>query len=955
MNDIEKRFKTEYEHLNKNQKEAVDAIDGPVMVVAGPGTGKTQVLALRIGNILRETDIKADAILCLTFTNSAVEAMKNRLRLYIGETAEKVNVFTFHSFSMKVIEEHFKVLDLPEAPKLLEDLDRAIFFEQILNDNEWEYLRPRGNSLRYFQDLKSLISLFKRERITAEDFDMAIKKEIRFLEQDEKSISTRGESKGEMKKEILHEIESLERSREVVKFLKLYEQAKKDKNLLDYDDILEFLTHIVEISDEVASLIREKYLYVLIDEHQDSSLVQNKFLAYVWAPVEKPDIFVVGDDRQLIYGFSGASIDHFQGFKKTFPDAKLITLMDNYRSTQVILDASHALLKSVMSDAKLVSQSKERHLIKLVEANESREEIIIAGLDIKEKIKEGLNPNDCAILVPKNKQVRTALDILHSLGIPVSTFETLSLFDQEDMHAFLRVLKIINDGDVVSLALSFFDKISDIEPLEAHKFIMGEFMREFSFDKLTSRPPALFARGGVDKWIKKKFSWKSDFQNKDTHNDLKFLIQTVGEELFQNKIGEKKIVSGKEILDTILGLFLRGKERNSDITFSQFISYLEKLKSYNEYVPLVTTNIEGVKVLTMHSSKGLEFEYIWIAHMDEKSLSGGRISKTGFTLPPSIAEVVEERDIDAIKRKLYVAITRAKKFCTLSYASLSGKSGEQKLAKVIAILPSEVFEKQKISSLEKVIPDNNILPDLLKLVKAKYKDRYVSVSLLNNFFDCPWQWYFRNLLQLPEEKTESLEFGIAVHSAIDKILKSNKVILPEDKDVAKIVSNWAAGRLKDIAPSHENEQSISLNDPRFPYLKIYGKIDLIENLRGKEVRVTDFKTGSVRKKSEIEKLDEEGRMSGNLRQLAMYSYLLEQSVRKLKVKESRLEFLEAKNPKEAFYDRIITHKEIDLLIKDISDYDNLVKSGEWANRPCHYNSYGKNTECEYCKMAEIYK
>ena len=952
-------FKEEYKKLNSAQKDAVDLIDGPVMVVAGPGTGKTQILALRIANILQKTDIKTDGILCLTFTNSAVEAMKNRLKRYIGEAGEEINIFTFHGFGMKVIEEHFKVLDLPKAPKLLEDIDRAIFFEKILSDNEWEYLRPRANSLRYFHDLQSLISLLKRERITAEDFSAEIKKEIKSLERDENSISTRGESKGELKKEILKEIESLERSGEVVKFMKLYEQAKQEKNLLDYDDILESLTRIVEVSDEVASLIRERYLYVLIDEHQDSSRVQNEFLESVWANVEKPDIFVVGDDRQLIYGFSGASIDHFKGFQNTFRGAKLITLVDNYRSTQLILDASHALLQSVMSDAKLISHNEDRHPIKLVEADSYEEEITAAGLDIKEKMKQGLSANDCAILVPKNRQVRNALYLLHGLGVPVSTLETLDLFEQEEMHAFLRVLKIIDTGDSVSLALSFLDKISGIEPLTAHKFIAGEYMREFSFDKLTGKSATLFSHtDSIHKWVNKLLKWKNDAKNNDTAS----LIRMIGVELFQDKGVEKELVSGKEILDTVLGLLVREEEKNPDITLSSFVEYLDKLKSYNEFVPLVTTRSAGVKVLTMHSSKGLEFEYVWIAHMDEKSLSGGK--KTGFALPHSIAERIEEKDIDAIKRKLYVAITRAKRFCTLSYTGQSVKGGEQELARVIASLPMEIFEKQKFSLSKKIIHKTPDLSALLKLAKEKYQDRYVSVSLLNNFFDCPWQWYFRNLLQIPTPPSASLEFGSQVHSAIDQILKLKKTpnqkelqeMVSGDKEVLKVVSKWVKNSLPEIKPKYENEVSVSVNDGRFPNLKMYGRIDLIENLGPESVRVTDFKTGSVRKKSEIEKIDEEGRMSGNLRQLAMYSYLIEENKKwKVNVSESRLEFLEAKNTKETFYNRVITSKEIELLVKDIKDYDNFIKDGGWISRPCNYNSYGKNSECVYCKMAEMYK
>lgn len=968
-------FEEEYKKLNKAQKEAVDAIDGPVMVVAGPGTGKTQILALRIANILNKTDIKADGILCLTFTNSAVLAMKERLSRYIGEDSEKINVFTFHSFGMKVIGEHFKVLDLSSAPTLLEDSEVTIFFDEIFNSNEWEYLYPRGDSTRYFSDLRSLISLLKRERIKEENFAHAIEREISFLENDENSISSRGESKGSLKKDVLKQIEGLERSREIVKFIKLYESAKKEKNIFDYDDILESLVKIVENSQNAVSEIRERYLYILIDEHQDSSRVQNEFLMKVWGDVEKPDIFVVGDDRQLIYGFSGASIDHFQGFQKTFKNSKLIPLIDNYRSTQVILDVAHALLKSVMSNERLVSQSKEHHPINLIEANTEYEEIMAAGFDIKsrlqevadprfasgEKIKKGINPNECAILVPKNKQARNALEILHNLELPISSLEALNLFEQEEMDAFLRVLKIVNNGDVPSLVLSFFDKFSGVDPLDAHQFFVSQNMREFSFGTLLDKHPSLFKSSHtIDQWVEKLLRWRNDFKE-NNQNDVQSLIEKICKEFFDGQEEKGKLISSSEILNTVLMLLGKQKNKNPNITFNEFVLYLEKLKQYGENVPLVINPKDGIKVLTMHSSKGLEFDYVWIAHMDEKSLNYGR--GLGFTLPEEIKERIEERDIDAFKRKLYVAITRAKRFCTISYSTESYRGTEQEVARVIADLPSEVFEKRKAKIIKEQELKSHNLSKLQDFVEKKYRDRYVSVSLLNNLFECPWKWYFRNLLQLPEPKSTSLDFGNAVHSAIDQILKmdhkpSVKELddLVKDKEVMKIIAKWVKERLPEISLKRRNELSVSVVDDRFPHLNIYGKIDLLENLDQDNVRVTDFKTGSVRKKSEIEKIDEEGRMSNNLRQLVMYSYLIKQSPKwRADVRESRLEFLEARNKKEIFYDHVVSGDEIDLLVKDILDYDKLITSGEWVNRPCNYNSYGKNTTCEYCKMAEIYK
>ena len=163
--------------------------------------------------------------------------------------------------------------------------------------------------------------------------------------------------------------------------------------------------------------------------------------------------------------------------------------------------------------------------------------------------------------------------------------------------------------------------------------------------------------------------------------------------------------------------------------------------------------------------------------------------------------------------------------------------------------------------------------------------------------------------------------------------------------------------MPEISINRKNEESVPASDERFPQLSIYGKIDLIEILDKENVRVTDFKTGSAKKKSEIEKLDEEGRLSNLMRQLAMYSYLLSQNPKwKKDVRESRLEFVESKDSKENFYNTVVQPEQIRLLVQDIADYDELVKSGKWLERPCNFKSYGKaNAVCEYCRKAEIYR
>jgi len=991
-------FESEYKKLNKAQKEVVDNIDGPVMVVAGPGTGKTQVLALRIANILLKTDIKADSILCLTFTNSGVRAMRERLRKYTGVESAKVYVSTFHSFGMDIVERYFNVLGLEKMPKIMDDRNSVSLCDGILEENTWEHIRPRADTARYFKDLKSLISILKRERIISGDFGEMIKKEISDIKNDPENISTRGSSKGELKKEAENKIEGLARTLETVKFYELYEKAKKEQYLFDYDDVLESLVKIVEESEDAVSFIREQYQYVLIDEHQDSSLIQNEFLQKVWGDIEKPNIFVVGDDRQLIYGFSGASLEYFENFKNTFGKAKLISLIENYRSTSTILDFAHLILESSMNKEKLKSNHKENHPIKLIEASYERDEILVCALEIKKKLKEGIDPNEMAILVPKNRQVKSAVAILDDLDIPVSSRNKINFFHTDEAQAMIQVLKVLaNPSDNVYFANSFFNKFSDIPPLSAHKYIAKNKMRDFSISNTEDESPSLFEENKeIKSWINKFKSWINIAGGLNVYE----LIQTVGSEfLLDTAKDHKALVLRIEVLRTFLHLALFEIEKNHKINLIEFLTFLDRLESYGEELPLAVFGEDtGVKVLTLHGSKGLEFDFVWVAHLDEKSLSDSK--RSVFVLPEILKEKIEQKDEAVLRRELYVAITRAKRFCTFSYSTHSYTGADLNLVGIILNL-EENLEKQNSEETERLIMQNDpklyiekqkslvpktSLEKLKKLVAKDFVDKRVSVSLLNNFFECPWKWYFRNLLQLPEPSSDSLQFGNIVHKSVDDILKLHRmpndtevknivaknikiVYLADSKkeeryidEVFKIVSSWAKNRLSKISENHESEQSVSVADDRFPHLSIYGKIDLIEILPAsadgnkKDVSVTDFKTGNPRKKSDIEKVDEEGRMSDYMRQLAMYSYLLNKNQKWNKnVVESKLEFLEAKNGKDAFYKCQIDKEQIDLLVRDITDYESLISKGEWVDRPCHFKSYGKaNTICEYCKMSKIY-
>ncbi|MBP9821801.1 MAG: ATP-dependent helicase, partial [Candidatus Pacebacteria bacterium] len=953
-------FDIECKKLNKAQSEAVDTIDGPVMVIAGPGTGKTQVLALRIANILTKTDTTASGILSLTFTRAGVRAMRERLAKYIGNTAHDVRISTFHSFAADIVEKHFEVLDVFEAvPKLLDDKEAVFLVDELLHTHNWEHLRPRGNPAASFNDLKSIISLLKRERMSPEDFLTEVDGDITRIEQDPDNISSRGESKGKLKKEAEKKIESLARTREVVKFYELYEQAKIAQGLMDYDDVLEYAVKIVEISDDARDEIREQFLYVLVDEHQDSSGVQNSFLRAVWADVEQPNIFVVGDDRQLIYGFGGASLSYFEEFKTAFGRAHLITLTENYRSTAPILSLADTLLASTLAQGKLTSNRDETHKIALSEYEYPRDEIIGAGLWFKEQVARGKQVNDLALLVPKNRNVRTAISILQNLGLSVSGGNNISFFDASETDMFRRVLSIIVDPfNTVALSKSLFDSISHIPPIQVHTFLRSSDTRKLSVESITRQDLSIgLFPNPVAEWGKKLASF-IELSNKES---LTSLVAHIGNALLiDTATDHDELVRRAEVVRTMIHLAEMRAEKHPHETLSEFLDYLARLESYGTHIPIATIGgTTGIQVMTLHASKGLEFDAVWIAHMNEEVVMSGK--RIGFTLPERVDEKIEAKDMAVARREIYVAITRAREYCAISYAKADYKGSERSLARVLAEIDQEHFVVQTVDDTtkhilshgvemytkqEKIIPEES-KKSLIELVQKQYDKTKVSVTLLNNFFECPWKWYFRNFLQLPDVKTESLIFGSAVHKALETVIKSEKKFTrtsktggPSEAIITKIIEEalqregladerrlrtlvregtdvvmrYIDESFASLAENRTSERSVSARDTEYPHLTLYGKIDLTERGLDDVVSVTDFKTGSSKTTGVIEKIDDDDRLSQYLRQLAMYSYLIGLAERNTSVETSKLYFLEAdKKDKNRIYQIHITAEHIDLL------------------------------------------
>ncbi len=627
-----------------------------------------------------------------------------------------------------------------------------------------------------------------------------------------------------------------------------------------------------------------------------------------------------------------------------------------------------------------MSNRKEEYSLRLIEAEYARDEIIAAGLDIRQKIAEGVDVDDCAILVPKNRQVKGAIQILRDMGLPVAAAASLRLFEVPDTQAFLTILRsIVDPFNMVSLSQTILDPLSGIPPLAGHAFLAQTDTRKLSVQTLLASDDK-----SIVAWGTKLNEWLTLSQAADAYS----MVQIVAEYCLLNASNDDETLRRRvEIIRTLLHVALAQAERGTRVDLKSYIEFIDRLQEYDEDIALAVFGADkGIKVLTLHGSKGLEFDAVWIAHMDEKSFNSKK--RQAFTLPSNLEKVIDAEDEMVKKRELYVAITRAKRFCTISYSRRGYTGGDQQLAQIIAALPENIFERETISQTEATILNADqklfvaaeqipVVYDVRELVKDNYKDHNVSVTLLNNFFECPWKWYFRNILQLPERLNNSLHVGNIVHKSIDFVLKSStvptieqikeKVITCADiearyderlaaqlvSESLPIVLNWMEIYRPQITSPFSTERPLTYRDTSFPGLTMFGKIDLIEEVNGTDARVSDWKTGGVKTATEIEKRDEEGRMSGLLRQLAMYSFLLDGTTNgSTTVVESRLVFLEAtKGDKHAIHSRRINGDELAALRQDITDYMSLIESGEWVSRPCHTKLYGEGDSCPYCAMA----
>ncbi|MEN9921715.1 MAG: hypothetical protein RLZZ517_693 [Candidatus Parcubacteria bacterium] len=987
----ENTFEKEYKRLNTEQKLAVDTIEGPVMVNAGPGTGKTQILTLRIGNILKQSDVGPENILALTFTNSGVYAMRERLRTYIGDSAYQVNIFTFHAFAEHIIKNFPAYFAQFEYAKVIDDLQKVKCIENILDEGSYVELIGKHDDYQKVKDITKAINTLKHEGYSVEQFKQVIPEWKKEMLDNPDIYYTRKFKQfnvGDIKPAEQEKIERKIRvAQEIVEVYEKYQEYLAKEHLYDFSDMIITVVSEIKQNENLKSEIQEQYQYILVDEHQDTNMGQNELIELLTDAEHldgHPNIFTVGDEKQSIYRFQGASEQTFKHFNSIYRDITHIDLKQNYRSTQTILDASGAVIEhSIENAVALHSNTKENNPIQIGEFSNYKFELLYLAEDIKKKLENGVDPKEIAVLFRSNKHTEDIKNILALHKIPFTIFSRNSIFEDKDIQNIILLLRIIlNPNDEESLGKVLFINFLNLDGYDAIKILQKRhsYKKEQNktlFDILNdTRILEEIGVTSTEQFIEfSKIIRKSiiDIQNTRLIDFLKDFLQYIGytKYMLESDLSRDKLFKIDKLFDEIKKQQAKGKFEITD-----FIILVDSYYAYHLDIENSDPEIEsGVQLMTSHGSKGKEFEYVYIMNTTSKNWEKSR-GFGGISLPVK----AYQGDVHDERRLFYVSLTRAKKglFVTYSFTDWEGK--EQEKSRFITEIPneyvenidSENFEKKHISDISffvQPIQHKKTIYDA-QFIKELFLKRGLTVTALNNYLECPIKYFYKNLIQIPSGYSPILEYGNVMHGSLEKFFmrcKKEEKILPKkilidlfkegiehsqmnDKEVKKYkdrgldsLESWYESRsgefkhLIDIERKVYRDFELSTGET----IMLNGKLDKIEYLSSPlegPIRIVDYKTGrpfSKKNKEEKEELK---------RQLAFYNLLLENYKDGVYyIKEAVLDFLEENDKGEhEQYAYTISEDELATLKRFVEDTAKEIMSGELLNKGC-----GKK-DCEWC-------
>ncbi len=917
-----KKYETEYQKLNEKQRQAVDTIEGPVMVIAGPGTGKTQILAARIGKILLETDVLPQNILCLTYTDAGAVAMRKRLLQFIGPDSYKVNIYTFHGFCNEVIQQNLSLFEKTTLDPV-SDLERIQLFKTLIDDlpKNNPLKRYRGDVYYEIKNLQHLFSAMKREGWTTGYLDTCIDQYLEKIKDDESLRYKRASAKsavkvGDYKPEYYAELDRMEKLRAAVNEFGNLQQLMKQHSLYDFDDMINWVINVFKENKNVLASYQERFQYILVDEYQDTSGTQNQIVQMLIDFWDFPNVFVVGDDDQSIFRFQGANIENMESFAKSYEGLLKIVLTNNYRSTKPILDVSKSLIDKNVErlihkfsglTKELISSNEELKKLTdaplIIEYNTIKDEMADIANKVKSLIDTGTEPGRIAVIYKENNYGEQLMKYFRLKNIPVFSKRSLNILEDPFAKKIIEILRYLAaehdipyGGDEILFEILHFD-FYKIPPIEIAKLTVEANAKNYSgqktsirkllYDKSNSAPKDLFDTGvhpALKDFSKMVEQLIGDVSNVTLQTLFEKIISDAGVLSYIMRSVEK--IRLLQILTALFDFIKEETARNPLLTLQDLIDVIDLMRKEKLSLPLIefSGNSAGVNFLTAHGSKGLEFEHVFITGMNAHLWEKKRNPNNGFKLPDTLFSSLPSGNADEeLRRLFYVALTRAEKNLQISFIKIKtdGKDAEHSMfiaeiieanglgIKTVQLRQEELMEYETLNFIHQAPEIEKGESDFVSALLEKY---VMNVTSLNNYLDCPLAFYYKSLVRIPSGKSENLEFGSAVHFALQKLFeemqKNEKQVFPSKEKMLGYF-DWYMRRHRENftqeAFDRRMEQGeIVLGDYYDHYINdfnkivsverniknvvngipIKGKIDKME-FNGKEVNVVDYKTGDV--------------------------------------------------------------------------------------------------------------
>ncbi len=812
--------------LNQEQQQAVKYNKGPLLIIAGAGTGKTSVIVEKIKYLVKKKLARPEQILALTFTEKAASEMEERVDQAMPYGYFQMSISTFHAFADQILKENGYQIGISPGYQLMTEAETIIFLKQNLFLFNLKYFRPLGNPNKFLEALLQHFSRLRDEDVSPEEY-IRFAQNPSFAKASSYVKTTEDKSEGKQKEE--EELIEKERYLELSEAYRTYQKLKIKEGLMDFADLVFYLLQLFRQRPNVLRRYQQQYPFVLVDEFQDTNIAQYQLIKLLCLAKKNPHLTIVADDSQAIYKFRGASVSNIITFMKDYKKARQITLKENYRSNQTILDNAYRLIKNNDPDTleaklgiskqlvsvKQLAISNQQSAINFYLAENVEEESEHISKEIT-KLSKTYKYSDFAILVRANNHSEPFVKSLSRAGIPFQFLGPGMLYKQpevKDLIAYLKILYNLEDSPSlfrvlymniynidkkdVSLLLSFSKKINQplFQTIEIYLSFFNKSIYQKEFDVYKSYLPLL--KSETKKQLLKIYQMiikhLSLLKTNTAGQILYYFLEDSGLLL---KLTNYKNEAEEKIALNISNFFNKLKSFESeheDASVFAVIDYINMSMELGESPIVSKTDISSfnaVNILTVHSAKGLEFPIVFLVNLTEERFPT-RHKKETISIPQElIKEILPSGDyhIEEERRLFYVGLTRAKDKVFLSASKFYGEGKRQrKISRfVIETLGQELINKQldikKEVKNQLTIFDFKTPRQINKLPTTNYQlqpSTNFSFSQLNSFKTCPLQYKYQYILKIPTTLSAAESFGITIHQTLQKFyiefLKNKKV------------------------------------------------------------------------------------------------------------------------------------------------------------------------------------